>query len=226
MITQRPIHGVDHYSTMKQGILGRSSSASEATTKYQEISTYQRGGPLAFQAIPTRRTCSVPKADTKTPIVDIAFLMACKNAEETKLRTILDGHPSKETVNQQDRTGRTGLSYACTDGQMSILQLIADIPGLDTNLPDNEGNSPLMLASQAGHAEVVAFLLEKFRNGLGVDQRNIFGLTALMKASLQGRSRCVKLLLNSGASPNLRDPGRRFSPLEWARFCEIGRAHV
>ncbi|XP_076316728.1 uncharacterized protein LOC143229005 [Tachypleus tridentatus] len=44
-------------------------------------------------------------------------------------------------------------------------------------------------------------------------------MTALMKAALQGRYRCVKLLLASGANPYLRVPARRLSSYEWAKFC-------
>ncbi|XP_013789396.1 uncharacterized protein LOC106473256, partial [Limulus polyphemus] len=45
------------------------------------------------------------------------------------------------------------------------------------------------------------------------------GMTALMKAALQGRIRCVNLLLESGANPHLRDPARKLSSLEWAKLC-------
>jgi hypothetical protein len=50
---------------------------------------------------------------------------------------------------------------------------------------------------QAGHVEVVSFLLTKVR-GIQVDPVNIQGFTPLMKAALQGRVKCSKLLLFSG----------------------------
>ena len=46
---------------------------------------------------------------------------------------------------------------------IEMLELLEDIPGIDYNVPDNEGNSPLHFAAQAGHVEVVSFLLNKVR---------------------------------------------------------------
>jgi len=48
-----------------------------------------------------------------------------------------------------------------------------------------------------GHDDVVNFLLRHFRH-VKVDQCNNLGFTALMKAAIQGRTRCAKLLLFAG----------------------------
>ena len=80
---------------------------------------------------------------------------------------------------------------------IEMLDLLEDIPGVDYNIPDNEGNSPLHFAAQAGHVEVVSFLLNKVRT-IQVDPINQQGFTPLMKAALQGRIKCSKLLLFSG----------------------------
>ena len=78
-----------------------------------------------------------------------------------------------------------------------MLELVEDIPGIDYNAPDTEGNTPLHYAAQAGHVEVVTFLLNKVRT-IQVDPTNILGFTPLMKAAIQGRVKCSKLLLISG----------------------------
>ena len=78
-----------------------------------------------------------------------------------------------------------------------MLDLLEDIPGIDYNIPDNEGNTPLHFAAQAGHVEIVSFLLNKVRT-IQVDPINQQGFTPLMKAALQGRIKCSKLLLFSG----------------------------
>jgi len=44
---------------------------------------------------------------------------------------------------------------------IEMLELLEDIPNVDYNAPDNEGNTPLHFAAQAGHVEVVSFLLNK-----------------------------------------------------------------
>ena len=80
---------------------------------------------------------------------------------------------------------------------VEMLEVIEDITDIDYNLPDNEGNTPLHYAAQAGHVEVVSHLLTKVRTIL-VDPFNHQGFTPLMKAALQGRIKCSKLLLFSG----------------------------
>ena len=55
----------------------------------------------------------------------------------------------------------------------------------------------ITLFSLAGHVEVVSFLLNKVRT-IQVDPVNNLGFTPLMKAALQGRVKCSKLLLFSG----------------------------
>ena len=80
---------------------------------------------------------------------------------------------------------------------IEMLELVEDIPGIDYNAPDTEGNTPLHYAAQAGHVEVVTFLLNKVRT-IQVDPINILGFTPLMKAAIQGRVKCSKLLLISG----------------------------
>ena len=89
------------------------------------------------------------------------------------------------------------VSYLCGNGMIEMLELVEDIPGIDYNAPDTEGNTPLHYAAQAGHVEVVTFLLNKVRT-IQVDPINILGFTPLMKAAIQGRVKCSKLLLISG----------------------------
>lgn len=151
--------------------------------------------------------------------VDSLFLKACRCGDEAELRQLIVKGLSATTINEQDCCGRTGLFHICLNGSLGLLRLVAQLPGIDINLADNEGSTPLMIAAQAGHADVLEFLIDSFRDSLIIDQRNMSGMTALMKAALQGRIQCVKLLLDSGANPHLRDPARNQSSLEWAKLC-------
>ena len=45
---------------------------------------------------------------------------------------------------------QTGLSHACANGFMPILELLAGVDDVDPNLADNDGNTPLIFAAQAG----------------------------------------------------------------------------
>jgi ankyrin repeat protein len=69
---------------------------------------------------------------------------------------------------------------------------------IDPMISDNDGNSPLHFCSQAGHSEVVDLMIARFGDILDLNARNSTGLTPLMKAALQGRTRCAKSLLSAG----------------------------
>lgn len=45
---------------------------------------------------------------------------------------------------------QTAISYICSTNLTNFLELFLQLPGIDVNKPDNEGNSPLHFAAQAG----------------------------------------------------------------------------
>ncbi|XP_021697234.1 uncharacterized protein LOC5574708 isoform X2 [Aedes aegypti] len=150
------------------------------------------------------------------------LLRASRDANEYLLkevfRDILENGISRENLNSTDRSGRTAISYICSTNLTNFLELFLQLPGIDVNKPDNEGNTPLHFAAQAGLSDVVNMLITKCRS-LIIDPKNNLGFTPLMKAALQGRTRCAKLLLFAGASPVETDTGRGFRAEQWARFC-------
>ncbi|XP_055538917.1 uncharacterized protein LOC129726202 [Wyeomyia smithii] len=150
------------------------------------------------------------------------LLRASRDANEHLLkevfRDILENGISRENLNSTDRSGRTAISYICSTNLTNFLELFLQLPGIDVNKPDNEGNTPLHFAAQAGLSDIVNMLITKCRS-LVIDPKNNLGFTPLMKAALQGRTRCAKLLLFAGASPVETDTGRGFRAEQWARFC-------
>ncbi|ELW70148.1 Ankyrin repeat domain-containing protein 33B [Tupaia chinensis] len=111
----------------------------------------------------------------------------------------------------------TGLIVACYHGFVDTVVALAECPHVDVNWQDNEGNTALITASQAGHATITNYLLNYFP-GLDLEKRNVFGLTALMKAAMQGRTECIRALMLAGADIHARDSRRGLSPQEWAAF--------
>ncbi|XP_018006496.1 uncharacterized protein LOC108664429 [Hyalella azteca] len=151
------------------------------------------------------------------------LVTACRLVEEEQvLRLIkelnLSGQLDSSIINECDKTGRTALSHASVNGYSRVVAALAALPGADLNLGDHEGNSPLHLAAQAGHVDVVAHLVNRCEGHVELDARDHAGFTPLMKAALQGRTKVVKTLLFAGASPHLRDYGRGLTAVEWARF--------
>ncbi|XP_030746861.1 ankyrin repeat domain-containing protein 33B-like [Sitophilus oryzae] len=152
----------------------------------------------------------------------LALLGAARDGDDQALRDLLRRALaigiSDTDLNATDSSGRTILSYVASNGSFDLLELILQLPGLDPNKPDNEGNTPLHFAAQAGQVECLNCLASRCR-GVEIDARNNLGFTPLMKAALQGRNKCAKLLLFAGANPTLRDNGRGFRADQWARFC-------
>ncbi|KAL4949451.1 hypothetical protein BDW69DRAFT_74962 [Aspergillus filifer] len=72
---------------------------------------------------------------------------------------------------------------------------------VDVNMPDEEGTVPLIYASCFGHQDVVAALLDA---GAHVDQQDRNQWSALMWAMTNRHKTIAKILLDHGASPNIK----------------------
>ncbi|XP_033330722.2 uncharacterized protein LOC117222847 isoform X1 [Megalopta genalis] len=151
-----------------------------------------------------------------------AFLRAARDADDEALDQIAAQVQrfglGDMDVNVVDSSGRTAISYMTGNGASAMLELALTFEGVDPNIPDNEGNTPLHFAAQAGQTECLNILLQRCPD-IEVDARNASGFTPLMKAALQGRTKCAKILLFAGANPTLRDHGRGLRAEQWARFC-------
>ncbi|MCP4370086.1 MAG: hypothetical protein GY797_18520 [Deltaproteobacteria bacterium] len=83
------------------------------------------------------------------------------------------------------------------DDITEILKLLKS--GADVNLINENGYSPLYMASMDGHAEIVKLLLEA---GADVNKASTNGITPLYSASVAGTIKVVRLLLEAGADVN------------------------
>jgi uncharacterized protein len=129
------------------------------------------------------------------------FLKAVKDKDGAKATEILD-KPGNTVVNTRDAdTGETGLHITTRRSDTQWTGFLLQ-KGASPNARDREGNTPLMLATQARWAEGVGiFLLVKAQ----LDLQNRIGETALQKA-VQNRDLAIaKQLLEAGANPDLTD---------------------
>ena len=96
------------------------------------------------------------------------------------------------------------LLSAAESGDLGTVQRMLQA-GADVNTTGDHtmpyGETPLHLAAEAGHREVVALLLEK---GARIDQENFNGETPLAVAAWRGHLDVVALLLAKGAEVNQR----------------------
>lgn len=111
----------------------------------------------------------------------------------------------------------TALGFASAKGKTTIVSFLLEQPGIDINLENNDGHSPLMLALMKGHQDVAEQLLEQDNIEVCQHQR-LRGRTALHIAAAKGYLHVVKLLLNKGAPINQIDRAG-FSALSLATKC-------
>ena len=112
-------------------------------------------------------------------------------------------------INHQDDRGHSLLHIAVKSSREDVDLLLAPIPGeqqshIDTNLQNEEGNTPLLLAVIAEDGSIVQRLLEY---GVDAKIRDKCGDTALLKALKQKKEEMWKLLLNAGAEIDVNDGG-------------------
>lgn len=192
------------------------SSLPDTRSIASDDSFYPPGGEEEFGA-PSEDSVQEGVPETAT-----ILRAACAN-DVGLLRALVRRGPCVDEVQETDRNGRTGLIVACYHGFVDAVVAFAECPHVDVNWQDNEGNTALITAAQAGHATITSYLLNYFP-GLDLERRNVFGFTALMKAAMQGRTDCIRALMLAGADVHAKDPRRGMSPQEWAAY--TGRAEA
>ncbi|TRY58812.1 hypothetical protein DNTS_022325 [Danionella cerebrum] len=155
-----------------------------------------------------------PSPESPAPL---SFFQACCTNNALIVKLMIRQGVTEDDVRETDKNKRTGLIVACYQGYVDVVIALSQSPHLDVNWQDNEGNTALITASQAGHITICNYLLNYFP-GLDIEKRNVHGFSALMKAAMQGRVECVKALMLAGADLDARDNGRKFTAREWAIF--------
>ena len=103
------------------------------------------------------------------------------------------------------------INYAAELGDVQkVRALIAADPAV-VDAKEKDGVTPLWIAAQQGHLEVMKVLLEK---GAVVDAKTNDGFTPLLIAAEYGHLEVVRMLLEKGANPNSEALG--FTPLRIA----------
>jgi ankyrin len=99
--------------------------------------------------------------------------------------------------------GYTSAHFAALYGHAEALPILKD-RGFAVDLPDADGDSPLMVAASVGNLAACDALIKL---GADLGHRNAAGETCLHKAATNGADSVVALLLAAGASPAVKDNG-------------------
>uniref|UniRef100_A0ACB8ELE0 Uncharacterized protein n=1 Tax=Sphaerodactylus townsendi TaxID=933632 RepID=A0ACB8ELE0_9SAUR len=130
---------------------------------------------------------------------ELTLYSCCVKNDAKLLQEKLDSRVTREEVMELDINGRNGLMVACYKGFIDIVTGLSKCPYVNVNHQDNDGNTALMIASQAGFSAIVTYLLNYYP-ALEIEMRDHRGLTALMKAAMQGKNDCVSALLLAGST--------------------------
>ena len=97
---------------------------------------------------------------------------------------------------------KTALSWAAAKGSEESIELLLKQPGIELDIPDQFGQTPLLRSADAGHTKSIRMLLDKRAN---VKLADCEGRTALSLAAIKGHKVVAKLLLKNNADVNAQD---------------------
>ena len=117
-------------------------------------------------------------------------------AREGNLKNVKDLIANGAQLNQSnDDEKHTPIHDAAAFNHLDVVQYLVEA-GADMEREDYYGSTPLLRAAQQGHANVVAFLLDKHA------KESSYGETAMLQASSNGHLNVVQLLVERGSDPN------------------------
>ena len=162
-----------------------------------------RMGGLDLEGVPTEPQAAATEQGQVTEVAVVApiktelslrekdLFNGCMTGDIRKVRRLL--RLKTLDINITDDQG-TPLCQAAYGGYVGVVRELLSMPGIDVNLAQQAGATPLYFAAQQGCVGVVKVLLEEAR-GLNVNLGTLKGTTALCIAAQQGREEVVKLLL-------------------------------
>lgn len=115
---------------------------------------------------------------------------------------LLDDYRTKQVKPSTSslETATASLLESSENGDLDTVVAVIE-NGVDVNIVDGRGMTPLLWASLRGHLEIVEYLLD---HGADIKKTNTAEWTALMEASLEGHTEIVKLLIERGANVNAK----------------------
>lgn len=129
------------------------------------------------------------------------FLQAVRDSKSNDVIAALN-RPGSQIVNTRDvTTGEAALHITVRRGDVPYTTFLLQ-KGADPNIRDNRSNTPLLLAIQSGHAELIPLLVAGRAN---VNLASNAGVTPLILATQLRNADAVRALLTAHANPDQRD---------------------
>ncbi len=135
-------------------------------------------------------------ANTLDPKGNLGLIIAIRTPSP-KVAQLLTETPKIE-LNRLSAQGESPLMLASIKGELALADLMIK-KGADVN---KTGWTPLHYAASGAHLPVIKLLLENYAY---IDAESPNGTTPLMMASMYGSAAAVKLLIDEGADPMLKN---------------------
>lgn len=148
------------------------------------------------------------------PRESIQFLDAIRKQDGNKVNEFLrDKSISMVNVKDPYGTGEAALHIVVKRSDATYLTVLINQPGVNVNIQDRDGNTPLIFAAERGWGAGVDALLAKRAN---VNLANNAGITPLIRAVQAHDPDIVRKLLDAGADPDRADFGSGLTAREYA----------
>jgi len=123
---------------------------------------------------------------------------AAKRGDLELVETLINkGAPYDES--SEDAVGMHPVHWACTEGRLEVVRFLVDNKGVDIDVTDHSGCTPLLIAAQYGQADIAAYLIKKKANTAILDRNKD---SAMNWAAYKGQLEIVALLHFLGLDPN------------------------
>lgn len=133
--------------------------------------------------------------DEEAPKLPAALVTFLRDGDLTNVRRLIDGGADARA---KDKGGATPMLYAAAYGRLDIGRYLVDAKGADLiHATNNDGWTPLMVASYWGHLEFVSFLVIK---GANIDAKNEYGETAHEWTQREKQTRVGEFLMEVKAA--------------------------
>ena len=160
---------------------------------YEEFfSAIQRDDPAKIRELLGRGF----DANTVDPKGRSGLYLALSEPSPKAVQVLVDW--SKTDVNRLNASGESALMIAALKGNLELATKLIE-KGADIN---KTGWTPLHYAASSGHLAIIALLLD---NSAYIDAESPNRTTPLMMAAMYGSPQAVKLLLQEGADPTLKN---------------------
>ena len=161
---------------------------------------------LATAAVPTVASAQFSQSYT--------FLKAVRDRDGQKVTdAIVKPGSGAVIIDTRDPATGEGALHIVTKGRDLTWLNFLLAKGAKADLRDNNGDTPLMIASQLGWADGISLLVQARAT---VDLANNSGETPLIRAVQNRDTNTVRLLLMAGANPAKRDLGSGLSARDYA----------